>query len=161
MHDRCFQSLCELHQLVVSARATSTAEERNPARFVHQFGQPIEFGICWTNYSPRGLLITNLIQMLDRFESHVSRNHDDCDTAMPYSMGHRGLEHARHLLRVRHRLAVVAAVLEQSLRMGFLEIPGTNFDARNLSSNRKHRHSTAMAIVEPVDEMQIAGAAAS
>src|SRR6185436_12942268 len=47
------------------------------------------------------------------------------------------------------------------LRMGLLEISTPELMARDLRRDGQHRHSTAMAIVEPVDQVQIARATAS
>ncbi len=45
--------------------------------------------------------------------------------------------------------------------MGRLEIVDADLGARNVRGNRQHRHAAAMAIEQAVDEMQIAGTAAS
>ena len=65
-------------------------------------------------------------------------------------------KHSRHLLRLRHEFAVVAAILEQMLRMRLLKIAASDLMARNLRRNRKHWYATPMAIEEAVDEVKIA-----
>src|ERR1700744_2511606 len=55
----------------------------------------------------------------------------------------------------------MAAFPEQILGMRFLEISRTNFSGGNMGCNREHWYARAMAIEEPVDQMQIAGSAAS
>ena len=53
----------------------------------------------------------------------------------------------------------MAALPEQGLRMRLLEIPAPDLGRRDLGRNRGHRHAAAMRVEQPVDEMQIAGAA--
>ncbi len=45
--------------------------------------------------------------------------------------------------------------------MGFLKITGTNLGARNMRRDGHHGHAVAMAIKEPINQVQIAGATAS
>ncbi len=60
---------------------------------------------------------------------------------------------------MRHQLAIVAAIAEQVVRLGLLEVAAADFGGRNMRSDRQHRNPRALAIVKPVDEMQIARAA--
>ena len=53
----------------------------------------------------------------------------------------------------------MAALLEQRLRMGFLEIAGTDLRRRNVRGDGKHRHAGAVAVEQAVDEVQVAGSA--
>src|SRR3984893_18351125 len=55
----------------------------------------------------------------------------------------------------------MAALLEQILRMGFLEISRPHLSRRDLRRNRKHRNARAVAVEQAVDEVQIAGPAAA
>ena len=55
----------------------------------------------------------------------------------------------------------MAALREQMFRMRLLEITAADFRARNLRGDRKHRHTAAMTIVKPIDEMEIARPTAS
>ena len=45
--------------------------------------------------------------------------------------------------------------------VGFLKIAASYFAARNLRRNRQHRDTTAMAVVEAVDQMQVSRPATS
>src|SRR5262245_20970310 len=67
----------------------------------------------------------------------------------------------RQLLGARHQLDVVAAFREQALGMGGLEVVDADLPARNMRGDRQHRHTAAMTIVKPVDEVQVARTAAT
>jgi hypothetical protein len=50
----------------------------------------------------------------------------------------------------------VAALLEQVLRVGFLEIAAADLARREVCGDAEHRHARSVTIEEPIDEMQIA-----
>ena len=87
--------------------------------------------------------------------------HDHRDAALADRLANGDFEGARHLLRIGHQFAIVAAFLEQRLRMGLLEIAGADLRRRNLRGDRQHRHPRAVAIKQAVDQMQIARSAAA
>src|SRR5207245_6546234 len=62
----------------------------------------------------------------------------------------------RHLVGARDELAIMAAFLEQDLRMGFLEVGRADLPRGDVRGDREHRHARTMAIEQAVDEMQIA-----
>jgi hypothetical protein len=53
----------------------------------------------------------------------------------------------------------MAALREEMFRVGFLKIAAANFVAGNLRRNGENRNTVALAVVETIDQMQIAGAA--
>lgn len=61
---------------------------------------------------------------------------------------------------MRNGLAVVTALGKQVLWLRFLEVGASHFIARDLRRNGEHRNTAALAIVQPVYQVQIAGAAA-
>src|SRR6266851_4325926 len=75
-------------------------------------------------------------------------------------MRHRGLEGSGHLRGCRDQFTVVTALPEERLRMGLLEIAGADFTTWNLRCDRQDRHTTAVTVKQPIDQMKIAGAAA-
>src|SRR5262249_43520271 len=81
--------------------------------------------------------------------------------SLAYRLPDRDLERARHLIGAGHELAIVAALLEQDLGMGFLEVAAADLARRNMGRDGEHRHARAMAGVQSVDEMQIAWSATS
>ena len=63
--------------------------------------------------------------------------------ALPGDGGaHGDSEHARHLFGLRDQFAVVAAILEQVLRVSLLEVTATNFGTGDLRSDRKYGLAT-------------------
>ncbi len=71
------------------------------------------------------------------------------------------MQHVRHLLGVGHQLDKVAALLEQLLGMGLLEVVQADLGGGDLCGNGQHRHVVAMAIEQAIDQVQVAGAAAA
>ena len=55
----------------------------------------------------------------------------------------------------------MAALREEMFRVGFLKIAAANFVAGNLRRNREDGDTVALAVVETIDQMQIAGTATS
>ena len=74
---------------------------------------------------------------------------------------HRGLQHPRHLVGGGDHLAVDAALLEEVLRVGLLEVPAADLGAGDLRGDREHRHPRALGVEETVDQVQVARAAAA
>jgi hypothetical protein len=62
---------------------------------------------------------------------------------------------------LRNRFAVVAAILEEMLGIGLLEVAAADFLAGYLGGDGQHRDAAAMAVVEAVDQVQVARTAAS
>src|SRR5258707_533342 len=55
----------------------------------------------------------------------------------------------------------MTALAEELIGMGLLEVAGADLGARNVGGDGKHRNLVAVRIEEPVDEVQVAGAAAA
>mgnify|MGYP003694065471 CR=1 FL=1 len=94
-------------------------------------------------------------------QGDIAREGDDRDAAARHRGLHRDLERARHLLRMRHQLAVVAALREEVLRVGLLEVSAADLVGGDLRGNGENGHTAAVAIVQPVDQVQVARAAAA
>jgi hypothetical protein len=69
----------------------------------------------------------------------------------------RNLEDTRHLRQMRDHLTEVAALREQALRVRLLEVAAANLARRYVCCDGEHRHAASVAIVEPVDQMQMTG----
>src|SRR5579859_5120784 len=63
--------------------------------------------------------------------------------------------------RVRDKLNIMTAFLEQQFRVRRLEVVGADLAAGNVCRNREHGCAAAMAVVEAVDQMEIAGTTTS
>src|SRR4029077_6850110 len=55
--------------------------------------------------------------------------------------------------------AVVAALAEQLFGMRLLEVTGADLGAGDVSGDRPHRGHAPVGVVQPVDQVQVAGAA--
>jgi hypothetical protein len=94
-------------------------------------------------------------------ERDIAGDRDDRDAASRDRGLNGDLQHAWHLFGVRDKLAVMAALREDVLRMGLLKIPASDLLTRDLRGNGEYRHAAAMAVVKAVDQVHVAGAAAT
>ena len=161
VHDRRVQSARELDQLGVRAGAPGAPEDRDPLRAIQQRRE-------------RGDLLVGRAQERLRLgkcqarsvahrvvQGDIARQDDDRDAAARHRGLHRDLERARHLLRVRHQLAVVATLREEVLRVGLLEVSAADLIGGDLRGNGENGYAAPVAIVEPVDQVEVARAAAA
>ena len=81
----------------------------------------------------------------------VTGNDHDCHALSGDGRAHSDSEHARHLFGLRDQFAVVAAILEQVLRVSLLEVTTTNFGTGDLRSDRKYGHAGAMAVIKSIN----------
>src|SRR6185437_3671309 len=96
-----------------------------------------------------------------RPQRDISRYHDDRNAPLRMGFANRDFERPWHVVCARDELTVVAALAEQRLRMGLLEVARADFPGRNVSGDGQHRHTRALAIEEPVDQVQVARSAAA
>ena len=145
----------------MGSRATRATEDRRLRRIVQDGGHGIQFVV--RRADPRARRREPQLGAGDQglAQSDVAGKNDDGYAASRDRRLHRGLEDARHLLWLRDQLAVVAALLEEMFRVGLLEVPAPQLRARNLGGDGDHGNPVALAIVEAVDQMQVAGSAAS
>src|ERR1700757_792922 len=94
-------------------------------------------------------------------ERDIAGNGNDSNTALRNCSLHGNFEHARHLLRLRYQLAVMAAWRKDMLGIGLLKIPAANLSARNLCGDGEDWNAAALAVVEAVNQMHVAGTATS
>ncbi len=94
-------------------------------------------------------------------QGDVSGQHHDSDAAAREGGLHGDLEQARHLLRLGDELAEWLHSRNRPLRVGLLEVSTPELLAGDLGGDRQHRHATAVTVVQPVDEVQVARAAAA
>src|SRR5580698_2417137 len=94
-------------------------------------------------------------------QGHIPWNRYDGNTATREGGLNPNLEDAWHLLRNRDLLAVMAALRKKMFWIGFLKIAAADFNAGNLRGDGQHRNTAAVAIIKTVDQMEVAGTAAS
>jgi hypothetical protein len=92
---------------------------------------------------------------------HVAGQHDHGYSAFSDCTLHGDVKNTLKLLRIRNQLTVVTAFFEKNLRMSFLEIPGADLTAWNMRCDREYWSIAAMSIEKSVDQVKVAGAAAS
>ncbi len=85
----------------------------------------------------------------------VTGNDDDRHALPGDGRAHGDSKHARHLFGLRDQFAVVAAILEQVLRVSLLEITAADFGTGNLRGDRQYGHAGAMTVIKSVDKVQI------
>src|SRR5882724_1948722 len=88
----------------------------------------------------------------------IAGNGNDSNATLGDGGLHGNLEHARHLLRLRYQLAVMAALREEMLGISFLKISTANFPARNLSGDGEDWNAAALTVVEAINQVHIPGA---
>src|ERR1700757_5162775 len=94
-------------------------------------------------------------------ERDIAGNGNDSNTALGNCSLHGNLEHARHLLRLRYQLAVMAALREKMFGISLLKISAANFSARNLCGNGDDGNAAALTIVEAINQMHVPRATTS
>src|ERR1700681_46800 len=161
MHDRRFQRACECDQLLMSSGATNSRKNRGFLRVVQNSCQLRDFVVGRTHRR----LWFRKVQTRPSFdgisEPDVTGQSYDGNAA-PRDRGLYGnLKHAGHLLGLRNQIAVVAALREKMFWVGLLKISAPDFIAWNLRRNGENRNTAAMAVVEPIDQMQVTGTAAT
>src|SRR5258706_15174153 len=85
----------------------------------------------------------------------IAGNGNDSNTAFGDGSLHGNLEHARHLLRLRHQFAVMAALREEMFGISLLKISAANFPARNLGGNGDDGNAATLTVVEAINQMHI------
>src|SRR4051812_5852715 len=91
----------------------------------------------------------------------IAGNGNDSNTTFGYGGLHGNLEHARHLLRLRYQLAVMAALREEMLGISLLKISAANFPARYLGGDGEDWNAAALTVVKAINQMHIPRATAS
>src|SRR5258706_1475493 len=147
----------------MGALASRAAQYGHAAIAVEQCREPIDVGACWHHDGLAGKQAGYFRRrrVYGGLKGDVARNHNDRDAAIAYRLPDRDFEDAGHLVGPRDQLTIVTALLEQTLRMGFLKIPRAEFGRRNLRRDGKHWHARPLTVEQAVDEVQIAGSAAS
>jgi hypothetical protein len=91
----------------------------------------------------------------------ISRQGDDRHAPPRESRLDGDLQDPGHLLGLGHQLAIVAALREEVLRVGLLKVSAADLVAGDLRGDGEDRHPAAVAVVQAVDQVQIARTAAA
>ena len=138
------------------------AQYRDPPLAIQHCGQPVEIAPLGHHDRSGRQQAGDLgrRRVGGHLQCHVAWDHHHRHAAPADRLTDRDFEHTRHLVCAGDQLAVVAALLEQRLRVCFLEIAGADLGRRDLRGDRKHRHARSVAIEQAVDQVQIARPAA-
>ncbi len=161
VHDRCLQRAGKLHQLPMRPTAARAGKDGDAFRSIEQRGSCVQLRRCRQD----GGVVAEKAKS-DRlgcgmFESHIARDHHHGNAAFRDSSPHGDRKDTRHVRRFGHSADVHAALREDLLGMRLLEVLRTDFAAWDLRGDGKHGNPRALAVVEAVDEMQVAGSAAA
>src|SRR5216684_2618838 len=161
MHDRGFQRARECDQLLMSSGATGSGKNRGFLRVVQNSCQLRDFVVGRTHRRLRFCKVQTR-PSFDRISEPDVTGQGYDGNAAPRDRGLCGnLKHARHLLGLRNKFAVVAALREKMFWVGLLKISAPDFIAWNLRRNGENRNTAAMAVIEPINQMQVTGTAAA
>ncbi len=158
VHDRRLQLRGELHDLVVRAGTPGSAKHRHAlARVQHRRQLREVVSVGYLHGLVREQPIGDL--RLQRLERDIPRHHHDRDTALGDGDAHGTIQDLRQLLRPRDQFDIVAALLEQDLGVRRLEVVDADLRAGDVRGDRQHGDAVALAIEQPVDQVQVARAA--
>ena len=145
----------------MSSRTTGTAEDGYSLGAIQKVGEYVEF-VFGRADGRLNLGKMHSASFVDgRPQYHIARNGYNSNTA-PRDCGlHRDLQHAGHLLRLRDQFTIMTALTEELIRMSLLKVSTSDFTARNLRGDGEDGDAAPMAIVEAIDEVQVARSAAS
>ncbi len=163
VHHRRLEAFAERQELRVRTCAARTAQNCHPAVTIQQLGQPLDLPLDRRDHRDRWHEPCRFgyRRFMGRLQGDVARQDHDRNAALANRLADCNFERARHLVSTGDQLAVMAALLEQVLRVGCLEISGPDFGGRNVRGDRKHGHARPMAVEQAVDEVQISGSAAT
>ncbi|GJE18720.1 hypothetical protein AIGOOFII_3450 [Methylobacterium marchantiae] len=161
MNDGALQRVGKLKQFGMGASAAAAAEQGDLRRAVEKFGQRIELGLRRADYGPcrQQSRIGGDGTGRRILQRHVAWNDHHCDASLPDGSTNRVLEDERQLQRVGDEFAIVATLREQGFRIGFLEVAGTDLGRGDMRSDGQDWGPASMTIEQPVDEVDVAGAA--
>ena len=131
--------------IVRRASAAGATKQRHDSPPIEPLGKMRERLVGWPHDRRRGQEPVR-DWLLKRLQRDVARDHHDGDSPLADGDAHGAQQDLRQLIRVRHEFDVVAALLEQALGMGRLEIVDANLGARDVGRDRE---STARDCVTP------------
>jgi hypothetical protein len=139
------------HHLVVRAGAADAAEERYLLPPVEEVGQASQVVVRRPDHGGRGhgRLRDGLRGCLEGRD--VSRQHDHRDAPLARRVLDGTLQRARRLAGVGDQLAVIAALAEELVGVGLLEVARADLRAGDVGRDRQDRGRAAVGVEQPVD----------
>ena len=142
------------------AGTAATAEEHHLRCSVYEIGQAGQIGVRRTHQrEPRNDPVSGSV--CGGIEGReITRQDDHRDAPLAHGVLHRGLQDARHLTGVGDELAVVAALAEELVGVGLLEVTDADLGTGDMRSDGQHGSHASVGIEQTIDEVQIARSAA-
>ncbi len=151
------QRLGELQQLGMGPGASAPAEQRHPAGRIEHPGQRVEVGVPGPHHgrgrhqgARQGRRVVG-----HGHEADIAGDDDHRHAALGDGDADRGLDHAGQLRGRGDQFAIVAALLEQVLRVGLLEVAAADLRRGDLGSDGQDGHAGAVRVEQAVDEVQV------
>jgi hypothetical protein len=92
-------------------------------------------------------------------QGNISGYSNDRNAALRDRRLNGNFQSTRHLIGLRDKFAVVAALREEMRRVRLLKVVASDFGAGNLRGDRENWNTTAMAVVQAIDQVKIPGSA--
>ena len=135
--------------------ASGASENGDLGRGIQQRGCPLQQG----RFRADGRLhrIKRQIDASQRrlLESRVAGDYDHRYSPLGERSPDCYLEYPRHLARMGNDFTVVAAIPENVVGLGLLEILAADLATGDLRGDRQHGHTIPLAIVEAIDEVRV------
>ena len=156
--DRGLERVGQGDNLVVGALDARAGEDRDLVRLIQEGGGLVDIRrVRGQRRRARGRIGGNVLDGLE--VGDVTGQSDDRHAAQTDRVADRRVHGARRLCRGGDQLVVNRALLEDTVRVCFLEVSGADLDARDVRGNGQDRRARAVRVVQTVDEVQVARAA--
>ncbi len=154
MHDGRVEEGRELNQFRMRSCTAGPAQNGNLLRRVEKVGQRGTFCFRRANAWSRRSVVQAYGSSLEASRKATSPGMEITETPpCATAVLDPDLEYTGHLLRLRDKLAEMAALGKNMFRMSLLKIAASYLFARDLGGNGKYWDSTSVAVVEAVDQM--------
>ena len=156
--DRRMQLLRQREHLVARGARPVAAVDGDLLGLADELDGALERGV--RRAQQRALLDDRMLEhlVLDLGGADIARQYHHPHAAVLDRGLHGELRQARHLLRRGDRADEGAAVREDLLRRGLLEVVAADLGARDVRCDREYGSTVALAIVEAVEQMEAARA---
>src|SRR5262249_47733800 len=101
------------------------------------------------------------LAIIDFLETDIAWQHEHRYTGPCDRRLNRDLNQSGNLVGMRDRLAEMTAVDEQPFGVRFLKVPAADLAARYVRGNRQNGDAAAIAVVQPVDQVDMSRTAAA
>ena len=142
------EALAQCQELIVRALTARAAQYRDSAVAIQQRCQAVEIPLrrCHDRRRRQQTRDLGRRRIGCGLQRDITRHYHHRHAALADRLADRDLQRMRHLVGAGDQFAIVAALAEQMLRVGFLEIPRTDLGRRDLRGDCEHRHARSVTI---------------